>query len=158
MQATKGLFTPHFLPVLTFIIASVIAFATGTSWATMAILTPLVVPLSHQMSIDAGLSAELGSTILVATVAAVLSGSVFGDHSSPISDTTIMSSMASGADHIDHVRTQIPYALMAAFAGILFGYLPAGFGISPLILIPIGIIAMYVFLRFVGKVQGSTNG
>ncbi len=155
VQATKGLFTPHFLPALTFIIAAVIAFATGTSWATMAILTPLVVPLSHQMSIEAGLSADLTSTILVATVAAVLSGSVFGDHSSPISDTTIMSSMASGSDHIDHVRTQIPYALLAAFAGILFGYLPAGFGISPIILIPIGIIAIYFFLRFFGKVQSS---
>lgn len=157
VQATKGLFTPHLLPAITFIVAAVIAFSTGTSWATMAILTPLVVPLSHQMSIEAGLSAELGSTIMVGTVAAVLSGSVFGDHSSPISDTTIMSSMASGADHIDHVRTQIPYAFLAAITGIIFGYLPAGFGVNPIILIPIGIVVVFVFLRLFGKVQGEVR-
>lgn len=151
VQATQGLFTPHLLPALTFIVASLIAFSTGTSWATMAILTPLVIPLSYQMSIDAGISEDMASTILLATIAAVLSGSVFGDHSSPISDTTILSSMASGSDHIDHVRTQIPYAFMTAVIAIFLGYIPVGFGFSPLILIPLNIVAAYLIIRFVGK-------
>ncbi len=151
VQITRGMFTPHLLPALTFAVAAITAFSTGTSWATMAILTPLVVPVAHQMPIEAGMSGDIAHTILIGTVGAVLSGSVFGDHCSPISDTTIMSSMASGADHVDHVRTQIPYALTAALAALLFGYVPAGYGIHPLLSIPAGIIALLLFVLLVGK-------
>ncbi len=153
VQITQGLFTPRLLPALTFLVSAIIAFATGTSWATMAILTPLVIPLSYQMSIEAGLSADLSTTILLGTIAAVLSGSVFGDHSSPISDTTIMSSMASGSDHIDHVRTQIPYAFLSGGVALVFGYIPAGFGLHPLILIPLGILVLFLIITFIGKKQ-----
>jgi Na+/H+ antiporter NhaC len=105
------------IPAVVFIVAASVAFATGTSWGTMAILTPLAVPLV----VHAG-----GSTphLVAATVSAILGGSVFGDHCSPISDTTIMSSMASSCDHVDHVRTQLPYALFGAAIALVVGYIP----------------------------------
>ena len=126
LNVTRGMLSPGLLPALTFILASAISFSTGTSWGTMAIVMPLIIPLAYRLPLDAGLPVEL---TVIATVGAVLSGSVFGDHCSPISDTTIMSSMASGADHVDHVRTQLPYALTAAGVSIVFGYLPAGMGL-----------------------------
>jgi len=151
VKITRGMFTPHLLPAVTFVVAAVTAFSTGTSWATMAILTPLVVPVAHQMPLEAGLPPEVSHTILIGTVGAVLSGSVFGDHCSPISDTTIMSSMASGADHVDHVRTQIPYALLAAVVALIIGYVPAGYGIHPLISIPAGMVILLILVVLVGK-------
>ena len=97
------------LPLL-FLISAFIAFSIGSSWGTFAIMIPLAVQIA--------LSMELSVPMFLA---AVLSGSVFGDHASPISDTTVVSSMASATDHIDHVRTQLPYALMAAgVATVLF--------------------------------------
>ena len=83
--------------------------------------------------------------------AGVLAGAIFGDHCSPISDTTVMSSMASSADHIDHVRTQLPYALTTGTIACLFGYIPIGFGISNWIVLPLGLITIFLVVRFVGK-------
>lgn len=151
IETTRGILSPHFIPALTFVISAAISFATGTSWGTLSILMPIVAPLSYNFPIEAGLPAELSRTIMVGTVGAVLAGSIFGDHASPISDTTIMSSMASGADHLDHVRTQLPYALTAGILGLLVGYLPAGFGISPVVTLPLGIIATMLTLRVLGK-------
>ena len=120
LKAAVGPHVPAgLLPMAVFVVAAGVSFATGTSWGTMAILTPLAIPLVVR--------AGEGETALVAaTVSAILGGAVFGDHCSPISDTTIMSSMASACDHVDHVRTQLPYALLAASAAILVGYLPTG--------------------------------
>ena len=136
---------PAFLPMAVFVVAAAVSFATGTSWGTMAILTPLAVPW--------GLEAASGDpTILAATVAAILGGSVFGDHCSPISDTTILSSMASGCDHVDHVRTQLPYALLAAAVAILAGYLPqALLGVTPWILLVVGVVVIGAWVRLVGR-------
>ncbi len=101
---------PNFVAPVIFLTSMFISFSTGTSWGTFAIMIPIAVPMAHVMDINLSLA-----------VASVLSGSVFGDHCSPISDTTIISSMASASDHIDHVRTQLPYALTAAsIAFILF--------------------------------------
>ncbi|MHB1192611.1 MAG: Na+/H+ antiporter NhaC family protein [Longimicrobiales bacterium] len=102
-SVTSGVLPPYLFLPLVFLVASVIAFATGTSWGTFAIMLPIAVPAAMAMDLP-----------LAPFVAAVLSGGVFGDHCSPISDTTILSSMASATDHIDHVRTQLPYALIAA--------------------------------------------
>jgi|Deesub1362B_J571_1020462.scaffolds.fasta_scaffold00611_8 Na+/H+ antiporter NhaC len=158
VQTTRGLFTPHLLPALTFVVAALTSFSTGTSWATMAILTPLVVPLAHHMPAESGMNPEVANTILIGTIGAVLSGSVFGDHCSPISDTTIMSSMASGADHIDHVRTQIPYAILAATVAFAVGYVPAGYGIHPVISIPAGAVLILLLITFLGKkVRTASN-
>ena len=102
------------IPAILFIAASVTSFTTGTSWGTYGILVPLAIPLA----VGAGVPLPL-------VLAAVLGGGVFGDHCSPISDTTIIASLASGCDHIEHVRTQLPYALIAGGGAILF-YLAAG--------------------------------
>ncbi len=152
---TTGNLPPHLLPSVTFAVAAFIAFSTGTSWASMAILMPIVIPLGHRLPELAHLSAPHAQGILVASIAAVLSGSVWGDHCSPISDTTIMSSMASGSDHIDHVRTQIPYALSAGGLTVLLGTLPAGFSISPWISLPVALLAVGLLVRFVGKPVGE---
>jgi len=151
IRLTESILSPHYLPLITFIISALIGFATGTSWATMAILIPIVVPIAYQLALSAALSPPLAHSILLGTIGAVLSGSVFGDHSSPISDTTIMSSMASAADHIDHVRTQLPYALLAAVVAILTGYLPAGFGFNIYFSLLLGAILLILVLFLAGK-------
>lgn len=136
---------PGLLPVVIFLVAAAVSFATGTSWGTMAILTPLSVPLV----LDA---ATAQPHVLAATVSAILGGAVFGDHCSPISDTTILSSMASSCDHVDHVRTQLPYALLGASVSVFVGYLPEAFaGISPWLLLAVGftVIALWMRLRAV---------
>ena len=139
------------LPALTFLVAAFVSFSTGTSWATMAILVPIVVPMADKLAAAQGLAAASTDTVLLGTIGAVLSGSVFGDHCSPISDTTIMSSMASAADHIDHVRTQMPYAMLVAAVAVLLGYVPAAFGLPPWVGIVGGTAVLVLFLRFVGR-------
>ncbi len=155
INLTQGLLSPQLLPLLSFIIAGLIAFSTGTSWGTMAILAPIVIPLAYHLPLsDPTLSASAQQGIFLSSIASILAGATFGDHCSPISDTTIMSSMASGADHIDHVRTQLPYALIAALISILFGYLPAGFGFNGwliLLLLAAGITTIFLIIRFAGK-------
>ncbi|MEM6885665.1 MAG: Na+/H+ antiporter NhaC family protein [Verrucomicrobiota bacterium] len=133
--------SPSLLPIAIFICGSGISFFTGTSWGTMGILTPLVIPVAISMSPDAAADPSL----VCFTVAAVFSGAVFGDHCSPLSDTTIVSSVACGIDPIDHVRTQIPYAVLAAAWTSLFGFLPIGLGLNPWIaLIPSGILLFFL--------------
>ncbi|NLP09047.1 sodium:solute symporter [bacterium] len=100
--------TPKLVPALLFLISCGIAFATGTSWGTFAIMIPIAMPMVEPLGLHMGM-----------TLAAVLGGGVFGDHCSPISDTTIISSMASACDHIDHVATQLPYAVSAAGVSLL---------------------------------------
>jgi Na+/H+ antiporter NhaC len=140
------------LPALTFIIAAATAFATGTSWGTMAILFPVVVPLAVAMGAGVGFAGGDDYTILLGAISSIMAGAVFGDHASPISDTTVISSMASACDHIDHVRTQLPYALLAAAVALLVGDLPTAiWGVHPLISITLGLGIMYVALRFIGR-------
>lgn len=122
---------PRLLPALVFVLASLTAFATGTSWTTMGILIPLAVPASFALAQQSGMADADTHRILLASVSSVLAGAIFGDHCSPISDTTVLSSTASGCDHVDHVRTQLPYALVVASVALLGGYLPAGYGLSP---------------------------
>ncbi len=141
-----GKISASVLPLAVFLLGCFIAFATGTSWGTTAILMPIAVPLVYQLS-----GGDTG-VILNATIGAVFTGAVFGDHCSPISDTTIMSSMASASDHIDHVKTQIPYSLTVAVIAVVVGYLPAAMiGINPMISLILGLAACYAVVRFVGK-------
>jgi Na+/H+ antiporter NhaC len=151
VQVLRGTIEPHWLPVLVFLIAALISFATGTSWGTMAIMMPLVIPLANTLGIDAGLAGSDLMIILHGVISSVLAGAVFGDHCSPISDTTILSSMASAVDHIDHVRTQLPYALLAAVVGMLVGDIPTAFGFSPWLSIAIGTGVIIAFLLVVAK-------
>jgi len=143
--------TPFVLPATTFILSALVAFSTGSSWGTMAILYPLILPSSWLISKEFGLDYETSLGIFYNVVSTVLAGSVLGDHCSPISDTTILSSLASSCNHIDHVRTQLPYALSVGGVGLVFGTIPASFGVSSLILFPLGLIALYLLVRFVGK-------
>ena len=148
---SQQVLSARLLPVVVFVLAAAVSFATGTSWGTMAILMPLVYPLGVELPAAAGLSASVAVNIHLAAVSAVLAGAVWGDHCSPISDTTIMSSLASGCDHVDHVRTQMPYALAVGAVAIIFGYLPAGFGITPWLSLGLGAVAVVVLVFKVGK-------
>lgn len=134
---------PFLLPTIIFILGSIISFATGTSYGTMGILMPLAIPLSFALTPESG--------FVVLNVGAVLTGAIFGDHCSPISDTTILSSMGSGCDHIDHVRTQLAYAVSVAAVAILAGYIPAGLGAPIYLTLPAGLVAVAAIVRFVGK-------
>ncbi|MCP4444698.1 MAG: Na+/H+ antiporter NhaC family protein [Myxococcales bacterium] len=149
--------SPQWIPAMTFVLCAVIALATGSSFSTMAIVIPIAGPMAWAATGDtSGLDPVVGESIRLATLSSVLGGAVFGDHCSPISDTTIMSSMSCASDHIDHVRTQAPYALVCGGAAILIGYIPAGFGVSPLITLPLGMLALGALVRFYGK--PSTEG
>ncbi len=140
------------LPVLVFLIAALTAFATGTSWGTMAILFPVVLPLAVSMGAGVGFAGGDDYTILLGAISSIMAGAVFGDHASPISDTTVISSMASACDHIDHVRTQLPYALAVAGIAILVGDIPtAVWGINPGISLLVGVALLYLMLRIFGR-------
>lgn len=141
----EGKISVNFIPTLVFVVGCIIAFATGTSYGTIAIVMPIAVPLVYHLS-----GGQTGS-LLFATIGAVFTGAIFGDHCSPISDTTIMSSMACASDHIDHVKTQMPYALIVAVTAVLVGFIPAGFSVNPLISLLAGIVVAFGFVRFIGK-------
>lgn len=143
--------SPYLVPTLTFILAALVAFSTGSSWGTMAILYPLILPATWLISKDSGLDYSTSMSIFHNVVSAVLAGSVLGDHCSPISDTTILSSLASNCNHIEHVRTQLPYALTVGGVAIFAGTLPAAYGVPPWILFPIGIILLFIIIRVFGK-------
>lgn len=139
------------MPALVFLISAATAFATGSSWGVMGILMPLAIPLvAAQVGVDGSISPE-HLPIVYSTVASVLAGSVWGDHCSPISDTTILSSMASGCDHIEHVRTQMPYALLVGGVAILAGTLPAGFGLPWWAGLVIGGGVLFLVLKMIGR-------
>lgn len=138
--------SPLWFPALVFIVASLTSFATGTSWGTMAILIPTAIPVAYVLDGDA-----YGITTIIC-LGAVLDGAIFGDHCSPISDTTILSAIVSSCDPMHHVRTQMPYALTVAVIALLCGYLPAALGLPSYIgiLIGLGVIVLlyYVLSRF----------
>ncbi|GFZ92052.1 sodium:proton antiporter [Compostibacillus humi] len=141
--------SPALIPVLIFLVGCIISYTTGTSYGTFAIMIPIAMPLAYAMDISMALC-----------IAAVLSGGIFGDHCSPISDTTILSSAGSSSDHIDHVNTQMPFALTAGFSGII-AFLIAGITNSWLISLLVGALIMisltYVFYRRWGKEVPAGN-
>lgn len=150
VRITANFLTPALLPAVTFLTAAAISFATGSSWATMSILVPVITPMAIQI-MGAEPNAIVATPVFVSTFAAILSGSTFGDHCSPISDTTIISSMASGADHIDHVRTQLPYALTVGLIALLAGFLLVGLGINYWFIVIISVVLVGGALRLLGK-------
>jgi len=139
-----------FIPVIIFILGCVIAFSTGTSWGTMTILTPIAIPLVYSMTGDP-IAAVMMSGV-------VFSGSIFGDHCSPISDTTVLSSIFSGSDHMDHVSTQIPYALtVASVAGLMF-LLYGTLKLHPAVLIVIGLVLLAIIPRILHNISARKYG
>jgi len=152
VSVLSGSLAPGIVPALVFVLAAFTAFATGSSWGAMGILMPLVIPLAWGVLAADGLHTSGDYThIIYSTVSAVLAGSVWGDHCSPISDTTILSSLASQCDHIDHVRTQLPYALTVGAVALLLGTLPTGYNVPWWVMMPICAGVLFAVIRFVGK-------
>lgn len=143
--------SPVIVPALTFILAALIGFSTGTSWGTMAILYPLILPASWMLCQDQGFSVAATMPLFYNVVASVMAGAVMGDHCSPISDTTIMSSMASGCNHLQHVKTQMPYALTVGSVALLIGVLPTALGLPSWLAFVVAIATLVIVVRFVGK-------
>jgi len=139
------------LPGLVFFIAAVTAFSTGTSWGTMAILFPVTIPLAVALGAGVGFAGGEHYTILLGTISSVMAGAVFGDHCSPISDTTVLSAMSSACDLIDHVRTQLPYALVVAVVALVICEMPAAFGFHPIWGLAAGAVILYAILRVFGR-------
>ena len=142
--------TPLMLPALTFVLAVIIAFSTGTSWGTMAILYPLVLPVTWHLTSNAGYAYNDGMTVLLDVISCILAGAVMGDHCSPISDTTIMSSTSTGCNHLEHVRTQMPYALTVGGVSLVW-IIFSSLGVPAWLLLILGIVALWAIVRFVGK-------
>ncbi len=136
------------LPLVTFLLAGAIAFATGTSWGTMGILLPAMIPLAYSLSLSQG---EPRETILMLCFAAVLDGAIFGDHCSPISDTTVMSSLATECDHVEHVRTQAPYALTTMCCAAGPGYMGVALGLPVWLALLLGIVTCALALTLLGR-------
>lgn len=132
------------VPALVFILGALISFATGTAYGTMSILMPLAIPLGWAVS-----TGDMNFTIVCTS--GVLTGAIFGDHCSPISDTTILSSMGTSCNHINHVQTQIYYAVFVAIISIFIGYIPAALGVPWFVCIPVGIVVMFVGLKILGE-------
>jgi Na+/H+ antiporter NhaC len=147
----SGNIAPVYLPLITFVIAGLISFSTGSSWGTMAILYPLILPTTYLLGISTGMGHDEVMFIFYNVTAMVLGGSVLGDHCSPISDTTILSSLASSCNHVDHVRTQLPYALTVGAITILIGGVLFQIGLHWSVNFILGIIMLFLIVRFVGK-------
>ena len=151
----EGNVNPRFMPAIIFVLSAFIAFSTGSSWSTMAILFPIAIPATWALCVGAGLDQSSAYEILLNSIATVLAASVLGDHISPISDTTILSSLASDCNHIDHVRTQLPYALTVGAAAlicvIISGFFPLGWMFNWALLL-ICIVAFYFIIHKIGKV------
>ena len=145
-----GSLSPWMLPGIVFVLAAATAFATGSSWGTMGILMPLVLPLGWAMLQLTGNPAD-HMHLISSSIACVLAGAVWGDHCSPISDTTILSSMASGCDHIDHVRTQLPYAGSVGIMALFLGTIPVALGMPWWLGMILGSIGVLALVKFVGK-------
>ncbi len=145
------------MPAILFVIAAAIAFATGTSWGTMGILLPLAVPLTWTIMGNQGLAGADYFYILYGAVGATLAGAVWGDHTSPISDTTVLASATSHCGVVEHANTQLPYGLLVGAVALVLGYLPAGFGLPAWLSLVIGLVALIVIVLFVFRVPESST-
>jgi Na+/H+ antiporter NhaC len=144
---------PWLIPAMTFVLAAVVAFSTGSSWSTMALVYPIILPAAWAICMSDAYQYEYAEAMAIFynTVSAVLAGAVLGDHCSPISDTTILSSLASGSNHIDHVRTQIPYALTVGVISVTVGTILSALGLNPLLALLAGIILIIFVVEYFGK-------
>ena len=150
----QGNIHPYVIPVLIFILAAVIAFSTGSSWSTMAILYPIAIPTTYAVCTASGFTDGETLDVLLNVIATVLAASVLGDHCSPISDTTILSSLASDCNHIDHVRTQLPYALTVGGMSLTCVFVSTVIGgtwFVNLLILLVAIGLLYVFVSRIGK-------
>jgi Na+/H+ antiporter NhaC len=148
---------PYLMPVLVFVLAAFISFSTGSSWSTMAILYPICIPTTWVICQNQGLEPDLSLEIMLNVISVVLGASVLGDHCSPISDTTILSSLASDCNHIDHVRTQLPYALTVGVISLVCCGLSTLMGGGWLISAILGFFSCVVFYFIVVRLGKSSE-
>ena len=144
-------FPDWLLPSLVFLVAAMMGFATGSAWGTMAILMPVVVPTAWAQVAAGGELSAAGGAVFYGVIAAVLGGGVFGDHCSPISDTTVLSSAVSGCPHVEHVRTQLPYALLAGGVTIIVSATTAATGLNPWIGVALGAASIGLLVKWLGR-------
>lgn len=144
----REVLNPVVFSTVVFVVSCLVSFSTGTSYGTMALLVPNIVPLACAVGEHSGIGAMALATI---SVGAVLDGAIFGDHCSPISDTTILSAIASECSLVDHVRTQLPYALTAMVIALAVGYLPAAMGAPPVASLAVGAVVLVLFIRYIGR-------
>ncbi|MFL2832786.1 MAG: Na+/H+ antiporter NhaC family protein [Coraliomargaritaceae bacterium] len=140
-ESLQGYFPLALLPAGIFLLGALISFSTGTSWGAMGVLMPLAIPVIFSLT-DGVVDLER-DRLVVAAIGAVFSGAVFGDHCSPFSDTTIVASIASGVTPFDHVRTQLPFAMIAGLMALLVGFLPLGFGLPAILCLGVGIFLLW---------------
>lgn len=145
------------LPTGVFVMSAIVAFCTGTSFGTMGLVVPMVVPIAYAAALDGARGDPTTAPLFLASLGGVLAGAIFGDHCSPISDTTILSSTASGCDHMAHVRTQLPYALAVAAVAVLLGTAPLALGVSVWLLLPLQTAALGGLLLGVGRKPSPTD-
>jgi len=143
--------SPQMLPAFIFLLAAIAGFASGSSWGVMAILMPLVIPLCWAVLEINGMANSEHFHILYSSIACVLCGAVWADHCSPLSDTTVLSSLATGCDHMDHVTTQLPYAALTGVVAILMGTLPGGYGAPWWLMLLIAALALFTVHRMLAK-------
>ncbi len=143
----------RWMPATAFVIAAAVSFATGSSFATMGLLMPLFITLTYYLMTGEAddVTYFTSHPFALGTIGAVLAGSIWGDHCSPISDTTVLSSAAAGCDHLAHVATQLPYAITVGLVSLGVGYLPIGFGVSPYVTLPISIALLWGILKIWGR-------
>ena len=147
----QGNLDPKLLPMITFGLAGITAFSTGSSWSTMAILYPILLPTTWALCQEAGLPMDITMPIFYSVTSCVLAGSVFGDHCSPISDTTILSSLSSNCNHIDHVRTQLPYALTVGLVSVSMTGVSIWYQLPSWMCFAIGLTILMLFALLFGR-------
>jgi Na+/H+ antiporter NhaC len=150
VELTHGLLDVQWMPALAFLLAAAVAFASGSALATWGLIMPLVISLTYYLLLDRN-EVDANHHLMLGAIGAVLSGAIFGSHCSPITDTTVLSSAAAGCDHLRHFFTQLPYAGAVAAVSLLLGYIPVGFGYSPIVLLPLGLIVLFLLVQFVGR-------
>ena len=147
-----GNLSARWMPATAFVVSAAVSFATGSSFATMGLLMPLCITLTYYLMTGETAAADVTShPFMLGTIGAVLAGSIFGDHCSPISDTTVLSSAAAGCDHLAHVATQMPYAMTVGLVALVLGYIPIGWGVSPYVSLPVAASLLLGILKAIGR-------
>jgi Na+/H+ antiporter NhaC len=140
-ESLQGHLPVALLPAGIFMLGALISFSTGTSWGTMGVLMPLAIPVIF--SLTEGVVNVERDRLVVAAIGAVFSGAVFGDHCSPFSDTTIVASIAAGVEPLDHVSTQLPFAMIAGLVALVVGFVPLGLGLPAMVCLGVGVFLLW---------------
>jgi Na+/H+ antiporter NhaC len=150
MEIGQPRVTVEWMPLVAFLAVGLTSFIVGSSWAAIPIALPLMMSMTYALLTDLN-EANPTHPLLLATIGAVIGGAVFGRHCSPVSETTVLSSASSSCSHLDHVLTQLPYAVTVAVVVAVFGYVPVAFGHSPVVLLPLATTVLFAILQFGGR-------